>query len=201
MSSLIGRLLRGKEPSLKELTTAREEAKHRRDEHRLALRKLLVRRDHVMAGLKQARRDGDDVKVDTLWEELEELRPDLALTRRETKVAGLEYQTFRRYVRGMEQLSQHGDREGVRRLFQRVRSSRLPDLLSRAEIDEERYVQELDLLLSDEGELEEIREEDPRKEAFLRRLDAIATAEAGGKEEEARRAEDALKQELEDGAI
>ena len=199
--SLLGRLLRGREPTLEEVSAALEECRRRREEHRLALEKLLVRRDGVVGGLKDAHKAGDAVKVDALWDELNELRPDIALARRETRGAGLEYRTLRRFARGMEHISRRGDREGLRRLFARARSSRLPELLSRAEIDEERYLQELELLISGEGEEEELREEDPRKEAFLRRLDAIAEAEDGGRQDEARRAEEALKQELDDGAV
>jgi hypothetical protein len=202
MSSLLGRLLWGKEPSLDDLREALEDTKRRREEKRLGLEKLLVRRDHLLGGLKKARRAGDALKVDALWDELEEIRPDVALTRRELKVAGLEHQTLRRYVSGLEALDRRGDRAGVRRLLRRARTSRLPDLLSRAEIDEERYLAELDLLVSEEAEAEdESRLDDPRKEAFLRRLDAIADAESSGRHEEATQAEADLKQELEDGTV
>ena len=199
--SLLGRLLRGKEPAFEELTAGRDDCQKRREEKRLALKKLLVQRDQILTGLKTARRAGDDFKVDTLWDELQDTGRDVAMTRREAKVAGLEYQTLRRYVSGMEHMNRQGDREGVRKLFERARSSRLPELLGRAELDEERYLQELDLLVSEDAESEALPEDDPRKEAFLRRLDTIAETESEGQVEEARRQENQLKQELEDGEI
>jgi hypothetical protein len=201
MTSFLGRLFRGKEPDLEELRAALDETERRREEKRLALKKLLVRRDHVLAGLKDARRAGDALKVDTLWDSLEEMRADLGNVRREAKVAALESRTLARYVRGMEHLARRDDREGIRRLLGRVRSSALPDLLSRAEIDEEKYLAELDLLVADDAGAEEPAADDPRKEEFLRRLDRIAEAEGAGRAQDARREEEDLRQELDDGTI
>ena len=202
MSSFLTRLLRGSEPSLEELREACAQSERRRNEKQLALEKLLLRRDDIIERMKKARSRRDDLKVDILWNELLALRPELAMVRRELRTANLEYLTLKRYTAGMEALAARGDRQGTKKLLGRLRRSRLPELLARADIEEERYLEELDLVMAEDGSFEEeTAGEDPRKEAFLQKLDGVRRAEEAGDLAEAKRREAALKQELDDGIL
>ena len=164
------------------------------------LERLGRRRDKVVDGMRQARKSGDKLRVDTLWEELKHLKVETAMCGREARVTHLETLGLKRYVWGLERLERAGDRQGARRLIERVRASGLDDKLAMQTLREDEYLAELQTILEDAGlDAEDTlaaSDDDPEKAAFLAELDAINEAEAEGDEDSRRARESRLRERL-----
>lgn len=180
--------------------------KREQSKKRLALRKLLTKRDKLIERMKKARRDGDPMETDVSWEELRQLKVEATYARREGKVLSLEFIGLTRYLRGLERLERSKDERGIQKLLEKVRKSGLDEKLRGVEIDEVAYLDTLNATLDDLGmELDEMagveEEADPEKERFLKEIDAIVAAEDAGKIESAVEREESLKEKLDQESV
>ncbi|MHC4473805.1 MAG: hypothetical protein ACYS99_22950, partial [Planctomycetota bacterium] len=137
-----------------------------------------------------------------LYEDLQAIKLDQALARREAKVLNLEAIGLKRYVRGLERLEKTTSKGRIRDLMQRVHMSGLDEKLRGQAVDEEAYIDALNATLADLNlELEDsellYEEQDPDKEALLAELDEIIAAEEGGDVEIALQRETALQERME----
>lgn len=165
----------------------------------MELRKLKRKREKLVDNVRKARKAGDRLEVDYLWEEVKHLQFDVSFVKREAKIANLEEIAFKRYVRALEKLEKARNTEGIRKLFTRIRSSGLEAKLAEQRIREQDYLDELNAVV--EIASEELREEelevDEEKEKFLQDIDRIIDAEDSGKTAEAQKHREALSKKLE----
>ncbi len=167
----------------------------------IELRKLESRRRELIDRIKRARREGNALEVDVLWEELRQVRIDGAYAKREGKVLALEMVGVTRYLRGLERLERAGRESEIRKLIERVRTSGLDHKLRGQEVDEAAYIDELNATLDEVGiEIEgwEAEDVDPEKARFLEEIDAINEAESTGNIEEAVEREEKLSRKLDE---
>lgn len=186
---------------LKALKVKLRQVERERRRHFLKLRKLSARQQQVIEELKNARRASNQIEVDYLWEDLKDIKHELAFTRRTAKVTNLEGITLKRYIHGIERLERAKDRNGIQSLLTRIQSSGLEGKLQMAQINEEEYLDELNEILDAAGMEDEFNEDgisDPEKARFLDEIDAIVKAEEGGEFETALKKEADLKKLLED---
>jgi hypothetical protein len=165
----------------------------------MEMRKLGRKREKSIDEIRKARKSGDKLNVDYLWEELKQLQFDAAFARREAKVSNLEEIALKRYLRALEKLEKAKDTQGVKNLFAKIRSSGLEAKLAEQRIREQEYLDELNAIVAIAGEelREEEMEEDEDKAAFLEEIDKIIEAEDSGKEDVARKHREALSKKLE----
>lgn len=163
-------------------------------------RKLENKKNGLIEQIKQARKIGNHLEVDYLWEELQHLKVDTTHLKRELKILNLEGIALKRYCRGLERLEKTNNKEGIRKLLTRIRSSDLENKLARQNINEKEYLDELNLMLEEVGldvDLTETEEDDPMKNKFLQEIDAINSAEEEGEYDLAFEKENHLKSTLE----
>lgn len=195
----------GTKVDLRKLKVKLREVERERRKYFMELRKLSTRQASLIEQIKRARREGNSIEVDYVWEELKDIKHDFAFNRRAAKVSNLEGIALKKYIRGLERLEKRKDKEGVNKLLQRIRNSGLDAKLALQQIDEESYLDELNATLDDLGlEVEgELDDSDPEKARFLSEIDTINEAEEGGDFEQALKAEAELRTKLEseEGAI
>lgn len=187
--------------TLREMKASLQEVERERRKKQAGLARLAARRDALIERIRRARKRGNALEVDYVWEDLRDIRIDAAHVRREARILNLEGIALKRYIRGVERLERRNDSEGVRRLLERARRGRLADLLARQQIDEREYLQELQAILEEAGAeamLAEAEEEDPEKARFLAEIDAINEAEEAGDVDAAAEREARLRAELEE---
>ncbi|MBZ0135955.1 MAG: hypothetical protein K8I27_06240 [Planctomycetes bacterium] len=195
----------GTRVDLRKLKVKLREVERERRKYFMELRKLSTRQASLIEQIKRARREGNSIEVDYVWEELKDIKHDFAFNRRAAKVSNLEGIALKKYIRGLERLEKRKDKEGVNKLLQRIRSSGLDAKLALQQIDEESYLDELNATLDDLGlEVEgDLDESDPEKARFLSEIDTINEAEEGGDFDAALKTEAELRSKLEseEGAI
>ncbi|MHC4839671.1 MAG: hypothetical protein ACYTDT_01770 [Planctomycetota bacterium] len=193
------RLLFGPKVDLRKLKVKLREVERERRKYFMELRKLSTRQASLIEQIKRARREGNTIEVDYVWEELKDIKHDFAFNRRAAKVSNLEGIAMKKYIRGLERLEKRKDKDGVNKLLQRIRSSGLDAKLALQQIDEESYMDELNATLDDLGlEVDEgYGDEDPEKLKFLSEIDTINVAEEAGSFDEALKAETDLRSRLE----
>ena len=185
---LFQRLFSGDKVSVKDLRKALLVLERDRRRKQLELKKLGKRRGEVVDRVRNARKAGDSLEVDGSWEELKQLKLETTICSREARIVNLEAIGVKRYLWGLERLERANDREGARKLIQRVRASGLDDKLMAQDIGDEEYMLELQAILEDvgvEAEGAARLEEDPDKAAFLAEIDSINRTEGDGNVEEA----------------
>ena len=174
-----------KEITSRDLKIALRGVERERRKKQMEIRKLSNKRNETIARLKGARKENNREEVDFLYEDLQQVKLDQALLRRESKILNLEAIGLKRYVRGLERIEKTSNRGKVRDLMQRVQVSGLDEKLRGSAVDEEAYLDALNATLEDIGmELEDtelmLEEEDPSKAALLAEIDEIIAAEEGG---------------------
>jgi hypothetical protein len=192
-------MLFGGRLDLRKLKVKLREVERERRKYFMELRKLSSHQTDLIEKVKRARREGNSIEVDYLWEELKAIKHDFAFNRRAAKVSNLEGIALKKYIRGLERLEKRKDKDGVNRLLMRIRNSGLDAKLALQQIDEQAYLDELNSTLDELGlEIDsEYEEGDPEKERFLSEIDTINEAETSGAFEEALKQEAELKQKLE----
>ncbi|MCB9894376.1 MAG: hypothetical protein H6839_08000 [Planctomycetes bacterium] len=195
----------GSKVDLRKLKVKLREVERERRKYFMEMRKLSTRQASLIEQIKRARREGNSIEVDYVWEELKDIKYDFAFQRRAAKVSNLEGIALKKYVRGLERLEKRKDKDGVNKLLQRIRSSGLDAKLALQQIDEEAYMDELNATLDDLGlEVDaDMDESDPEKARFLSEIDTINEAEEGGDFDQALKAETELRAKLEseEGAL
>jgi hypothetical protein len=195
----------GTRVDLRKLKVKLREVERERRKYFMEMRKLSTRQASLIEQIKRARREGNSIEVDYVWEELKDIKHDFAFQRRAAKVSNLEGIALKKYVRGLERLEKRKDKDGVNKLLQRIRNSGLDAKLALQQIDEEAYLDELNATLDDLGlEVDaDMEESDPEKARFLDEIDTINQAEEGGDFEQALKAEQDLRTKLEseEGAV
>ncbi|RME74433.1 MAG: hypothetical protein D6785_15890 [Planctomycetota bacterium] len=184
------------------LKAALEGVEKNRKERHLELKKLSIRQNRLVDQAKEARKKRREVELDGLWQEIKHLRMEIGIVQREIKKLNLEAIGLKRYIWGLERLEKENNREGIRTLLNRIRSSKLDVKLAAHDLKEREYLEELAMTLEEAGlgfEWEDIEEEDPLKEGFLKNLDSIIEAEEAGDKEKAKEKEELLKLRLEEG--
>ena len=166
------------------------------------MRRLSSRSDDMIARLKAARKENNKEEVDFIYEELQQLKVDQGLCKREAKILNLESIGLKRYVRALERLEKAQNKTRIQDLIDRVRVAGLDESLSRQQLEEGEYLDRLSVtledmkdLLQDEGA--ELDDEDPDKGKFLKDLDEIIAAEEEGNEDLAVEKHEKLKAKLE----
>ena len=167
------------------------------------MRKGSMKSDELIARLKQARKENNKEEVDYLWEELQQLKIDIAMTKREAKVLNLEAIGLKRYARALERLEKAASKTRIQDLIDRVRTAGLDEALSRQQLEEAEYLDRLNVTLEDmkdvlQTEEGEFADDDPEKGKFLKDLDELIAAEEEGHEDLAIEKHDKLKQKLEE---
>jgi len=174
-----------KELTSRDLKIALRGVERDRRKKQLEIRKLSNKRNETLSRLKQARKDNNREEVDFLYEDMQQIKLDQTYARRESKILNLEAIGLKRYTRGLERLEKTYNRGKIRDLMQRVQMSGLDEKLRGSSVDEEAYLDALNMTLEDINmELEDTElmydEGDPEKEALLAELDDIIAAEEGG---------------------
>lgn len=176
--------------------------KRERRKKQMEMRRLGHKRNEVIARLKKCRRENNMEEVDFLYEELQQLKIDTAYTKREAKILNLEGIGLQRYLRGIERLERTSNKGRIRELMKRVQTANLDAKLRGQVIDEEAYLEDLNLTLDDiKMELEDVSltdQQDPDKERFLRDIDEIIAAEEDDNLDVAVEREEKLRQEMDD---
>ena len=192
-------LLFGSGIDLRKMKVKLREVDRERRKYFMEMRKLSSRQSAMIEQVKRGRRDGNQIEVDYVWEELKDIKHDFAFNRRAARISNLEGIVLKKYIRGLERLEKRKDKDGVSKLLQRIRSSGLDAKLAMQQIDEEAYMDELNATLDDLGlDIDaDYVDEDPEKARFLADIDVINEAEGVGNFDEALRAENELRQKLE----
>jgi hypothetical protein len=191
---------RSKTITSRDLKAALIGVKRERRRKQMQLRKLVNKRGEMLDRIKKARKEGNTMEVDFLWEELKQLKVDAAYSRREAKILNLEGIGLTRYIRGLERLEKMKDEKRIQSLLERVRTSGLDEKLRGVEVDELAYMDALNATLEEVGlEVDELeQDEDPEKERFLAEIDAIVEAEDSGQIDMAIEKEEKLKKKLDE---
>ncbi len=191
-----------KEITSRDLKVALLGVKRDRKRSTLELRKLGIRSDESLKKLKKARKEGNHADTDLYYDEIKGIQYEQAMVRRDAKVLNLEAIGLNRYIRGLERLEKTSDKGKIRGLMERVRTSGLDEKLRAGEIDETAYLDMLNSHMEEIGieveEMEAFTDEDPNKEAFLKDLDAIISAEEQGDLDVAIEREEELKKKIEE---
>jgi len=192
-------LLFGSGIDLRKMKVKLREVDRERRKYFMEMRKLSSRQSAMIEQIKRGRRDGNQIEVDYVWEELKDIKHDFAFNRRAARISNLEGIALKKYIRGLERLEKRKDKDGVSKLLQRIRTSGLDAKLAMQQIDEEAYMDELNATLDDLGlDVDaDYVDEDPEKARFLADIDVINEAEGVGNFDEALRAENELRQKLE----
>lgn len=199
--SFLEELLGGPKITTRELRRALLRVERERRKKRSELKRLEVRQTKTLDELKEARRTGNQLEVDYLWEDLKATKLDRQVCLREATVLNLEGITVKNYLRGLQRLERQKDNTSIDRLLKRVRSSGLMAKLEREKIRQDEYLDELRAIMEDVGldtELDEFEEDDPEKAAFLAEIDMLNAAEERGDAEGAQEVEERVKARLED---
>lgn len=174
-----------------------------RKRKQLEVKKLSAKQGDIIDRIKKARKEGNSLEVDYLWEEMNGIKLDLTFTRREARVLNLEGIALKKYIRGLERLEKNNNRDGIKSLLERTRKSGLDAKLAGQFIDEQGYLDELTAIMEEiglEAEQLEMMEDDPQKAKFLSEIDAINAAEEAGDYDAAVEKEEELKSEMEKDA-
>ncbi len=189
-----------KEISARDLKVALIGVERERKRKQMELRKIASKQGDLVERLKKARREGNGLEVDYLWEDLNQYRFDTTYLKREAKILNLQGIALKRYVRGMERLEKTNNKDGVRALLERTRKSGLDAKLAHQFINDQEYLDELGAIMDEiglEAEQMEYAEEDPAKMKFLEQIDALNAAEEAGDLDRALEHEEQIKSELE----
>lgn len=174
--------------------------KRERRKKQMEIRRLNLKKNEVINRIKKARRDGDAEEVDYQYEELQQVKIDTAYARREAKILNLEGIGLQRYLRGVERLEKTSNKGRIRELMQRVQKTNLDQKLRGQVVDEEAYLDSLNMTLDDvKLELEDVgmlEDEDPEKAKFLAVIDEINEAEVNHDFDIAVEREEKLKEEM-----
>ena len=185
--------------TLRDLKAALLRVDRDRNKKQREMRKSGERQSELIKQAKEARRQGNALEVDYLWEEISGIRTEQGLLRRELRILNLEGIGLKRYVRGMERLERQRNPSGVKQLIERIRASDLDTKLGVANLREQEYLDELKQILEDVGLEVEAAEEfadDPEKARFLAEIDGIVQAEDTGDASAAEERASALRQRL-----
>ncbi len=190
-----------REVTSRDIKIALRGVERERRKMQLNLRKLGNKRNDTLDRLKSARKENNREEVDFLYEDLQSVKLDQSLTRKESRVLNLEAIGLKRYLRGLERLEKTSTRGRVRDLMDKVRVSGLDEKLHGQAVDEEAYLNALNATLEDLNlELEDFEvgeeDEDPDKDRLLAELDEIIAAEEGGDVEFAKQREAQLQEKL-----
>lgn len=169
----------------RDLKIALRGVERERRKKQMEIRRLSNKRNETIGRLKQARKESNREEVDFLYEDIQQLKLDQKLARKESKVLNLEAIGLKRYTRGLERLEKTSSRGRIRHLMQQVQMSGLDEKLRGSSVDEEAYIDALNATLEDINmELEDTDlmydEADPDKESLLAEIDEIIAAEEGG---------------------
>jgi hypothetical protein len=190
-----------KQVTSRDLKVALMGVKRERRKKQLEMRRMTHKRNEAMQRLKNARKDNNKEEVDFVYEELQQLKIDQALCKREAKVLNLEGIGLKRYIRGLERLERAQNKTRIKDLIDKVRMSGLDEKLRGQTVDEDAYLDTLNATLEDlKIEMEDVElsdDEDPDKEKFLEQIDEIIAAEEEGDLDLAVEKEDKLKEKLE----
>lgn len=176
------------------------ERERRRAMHEM--KKLSSRQADLLERIKNARKNGNTLEFDYLYEDLKAIQVEAKIIKKEAHIYNLEGISLKRYIRGLERLERIGDKESAKKLIERVRTSGLDAKLASLEIDDRAYLDELQATLDHAGldaDLFEDLDHDPDKLKFLAQIDEINAAEEAGDVNAALEKEAKLRAELEEG--
>lgn len=191
----------GKPVTSKELKVHLLKIERDRRRKQQSIRKIEAKRSTTIDRIKKARKEGNQLEVDYLWEDLTQLKMEGTIVLKGAKRLNLEGIGLKKYIRGLERLEKAKDKDGIGKLFERVRESGLDTKLGVDEINEQEYIDELAMILEEVGlneEVFEMEEEDPEKAKFLAQIDAINEAESQGDFDKAVEKETELKTAIEE---
>jgi len=200
LSKFLLKIVRGPKVDLEEVEAAVVSAQTRRRRLFRRLRVLANRRRRLLERAKRARKRGDKMEIDFIWEELKGLRTEAALLRKDARVAMLEELTLERVERTMKRMQKTGEEGRIKDVIKRLIESGILAKIGQEQVSEDAYAEELDAVLSYTAEsVIEEPEEDEEKAKFLEELDAIIEAEERGDRHEAKRRVRRLEEAVEKG--
>src|SRR5262245_3092282 len=91
-------LLFGQKIDSRLLKVKLREVERERRKYFMEVRKLSTRQSGIIDQIKGARKEGNQIEVDYLWEELKDLKHDFAFNKRAAKVANLEGIALKKYT-------------------------------------------------------------------------------------------------------
>nr|MBP9892436.1 hypothetical protein [Planctomycetota bacterium] len=127
-------LLFGQKIDSRLLKVKLREVERERRKYFMEVRKLSTRQSGIIDQIKNARKEGNQIEVDYLWEELKDLKHDFAFNKRAAKIANLEGIALKKYTRGLERLEKRKDKNSIQKLITRIRNSGLDSKLALAQI-------------------------------------------------------------------
>ena len=191
----------GKGVQVKDLKVALIGVERERRRSQIDVHKLSAKQSALIEQIKSKRKDGNEIEVDYLWEDLKALKIELTLIRREARRSNLEGIALKRYIYAMERLKKKKDDKSIEKLLGKIRNSSLDAKLRVADINDQEYMDELQAILDEVGLSDEMMlagdASDPEKEKFMSIIDDINDAEQIGDLEKAVKKEEELKNKLE----
>ena len=123
--SFLQELFGRKRVTTRDLKTRLLRIERDRRRKRLELKKLDKRQGEIVEQVKEARRSGNNIEVDYLWEDLKGMKIDRMWMIRESTILNLEGITVKKYLRGMERMERNNNHEGINKMMERIRGSGL----------------------------------------------------------------------------
>ena len=91
-----------------------------RKKKQMEMRRLSAKSDDIIGRMKDARKSNNKEEVDYLYEELQQLKLDQALSKREARVLNLEAIGLKRYSRAMERLEKAQSKTRIQDLIEKA---------------------------------------------------------------------------------
>lgn len=164
------------------------------------IRKQDARQNQLISDMKSARKLGNNLQVDYLYEELKQVKHEMALTHRVARIANRQTILLKRAIYAFERRAKSKDKNSIQGMIERLSQAGLDRMIASTSVSDEEYVAQLDELLGT-TEFDETAFEtdsmDEGKSRLLAELDAINAAEDQGNFEVAVEREKEIKRMLE----
>lgn len=164
------------------------------------MRKHDARQTQLINEMKAARKLGNNLQVDYLYEELKQVKHEMALAYRTGRIANRQTILLKRAIYAFERKAKAKDKNSIQGMIERLSTAGLDRMIASTSVSDEEYVAKLDELLGttefDDSMMMD-NEMDEGKSKLLAELDAINAAEDQGNFEIAVEREREIKRMLE----
>ncbi|MHC4661820.1 MAG: hypothetical protein ACYS8W_09035 [Planctomycetota bacterium] len=199
MLERLKKLLFGDKLTAEEIRKEREHVGADRD--RLSTRLDMVQgdMDRVFKSMLEARRLGNEAKLNMEYERYKTLQDEANQVQRQFMVESRKHSLLSRAEIAFRRTQQRKDKSGFERIMSKLKESNVVEMIARADTEDEVFVAEVDSLLElTEESLASATAEtaDPGKQKLLSALDSIIDAQKGGDFESAYEHEAEAKKQL-----
>jgi len=164
------------------------------------MRKHDARQTQLINDMKSARKNGNNLQVDYLYEELKQTKHEMALAHRTGRIANRQTILLKRAIYAFERKAKAKDKNSIQGMIERLSNAGLDKMIASTSVSDEEYVARLDELLGTtefDDSMMLADDMDDNKSKLLSELDAINAAEEQGNFEIAVEREKEIKRMLE----